>query len=676
MSMPSFGGMPSLIPIEIPNVRIPATDDWSGIERGLSAAGKGLADYFEERDLERQLEEANNPQVEEIARRQAATEQQRQQAQAETDQVLQQEAIRFAYGEDNPTQRTPEQDAEVQSYLEMVNRAAPQPQPSQRGLDTSQPIQPQQVQWVDPNAQTTQTTYQVGDQSFYNRPDQQSLDIIAARNKAKLFEARDPRLAMAYMQQAQQMLAQQMEQRYLELENTRDVEGAVQMYSDIPDNQTAVAQRMADGLWQVYLHPDGRPEEARLFAQGTGDDVFSAIRRTMNPKAWETAANLKYTRDRQAETDQRYAQQEARYADNARRQELTTKLNYLRGLKEKATTEADYIRFGMMEEQAAAELFGMGQGGLGGPVQGPSDFDTSQYGTNGGASSQQIDRTMQYMPLIQQEASAAGVDPLLVAAVAAVESSGNAAARSPKNAQGLMQLIPATAQRFGVTNINDPQQNIRGGAQYLAWLTNRFDGNLEHALAGYNAGEGRVDQYGGIPPFAETQAYVSRVLATYNRLRQQYGGDAAATQQGLGGPVMQPGMAGDGMGPPEPTPQDRGIGALGTDFRQAWAAGQKPKEPFTYSTEQGQAVRENAEAEAFNVITGNGERPEAWNQLRPVDREAIIMGIINAGASGVAPLTGKPFVPFTPYGPASQAGTIDYDAGSAAERQRRAAQQQ
>lgn len=637
--------------------------------------GKGLADYFEERDLERQLEEANNPQVEEIARRQAATEQQRQQAQAETDQVLQQEAIRFAYGEDNPTQRTPEQDAEVQSYLEMVNRAAPQPQPSQRGLDTSQPIQPQQVQWVDPNAQTTQTTYQVGDQSFYNRPDQQSLDIIAARNKAKLFEARDPRLAMAYMQQAQQMLAQQMEQRYLELENNRDVEGAVQMYSDIPDNQTAVAQRMADGLWQVYLHPDGRPEEARLFAQGTGDDVFSAIRRTMDPKAWETAANLKYTRDRQAETDQRYAQQEARYADNARRQELTTKLNYLRGLKEKATTEADYIRFGMMEEQAAAELFGMGQGGLGGPVQGPSDFDTSQYGTNGGASSQQIDRTMQYMPLIQQEASAAGVDPLLVAAVAAVESSGNAAARSPKNAQGLMQLIPATAQRFGVTNINDPQQNIRGGAQYLAWLTNRFDGNLEHALAGYNAGEGRVDQYGGIPPFAETQAYVSRVLATYNRLRQQYGGDAAATQQGLGGPVMQPGMAGDGMGPPEPTPQDRGIGALGTDFRQAWAAGQKPAR-FTYSNEGSKAVVEEATALAHALVTNNGKTPAAWDQLGPAGQQKAIYDVINKQAAVQAPLTGKAFVPFTPYGPASQAGTIDYDAGSAAERQRRAAQQQ
>jgi hypothetical protein len=669
-----------------PSIQIPGMDqftpvrhDYSGIERGLSAAGKGLADYFEERDLERQLEEANNPQVEEIARRQAATEQQRQQAQAETDQVLQQEAIRFAYGEDTPTQRTPEQDAEVQSYLEMVNRAAPQPQPSQRGLDTSQPIQPQQVQWVDPNAQTTQTTYQVGDQSFYNRPDQQSLDIIAARNKAKLFEARDPRLAMAYMQQAQQMLAQQMEQRYLELENNRDVEGAVQMYSDIPDNQTAVAQRMADGLWQVYLHPDGRPEEARLFAQGTGDDVFSAIRRTMDPKAWETAANLKYTRDRQAETDQRYAQQEARYADNARRQELTTQLNYLRGLKEKATTEADYIRFGMMEEQAAAELFGMGQGGLGGPVQGPSDFDTSQYGTNGGASSQQIDRTMQYMPLIQQEASAAGVDPLLVAAVAAVESSGNAAARSPKNAQGLMQLIPATAQRFGVTNINDPQQNIRGGAQYLAWLTNRFDGNLEHALAGYNAGEGRVDQYGGIPPFAETQAYVPRVLATYNRLRQQYGGDAAATQQGLGGPVMQPGMAGDGMGPPEPTPQDRGIGALGTDFRQAWAAGQKPAkapERFTYSNEGSQAVVEEATALAHALVTNNGETPAAWDQLGPAGQQKAIYDVINKRAAVQAPLTGKAFVPFTPYGPASQAGTIDYDAGSAAERQRRAAQQQ
>jgi hypothetical protein len=242
-----------------------------------------------------------------------------------------------------------------------------------------------------------------------------------------------------------------------------------------------------------------------------------------------------------------------------------------------------------------------------------------------------------------------------------------------------MQLIPATAQRFGVTNTNDPQQNIRGGAQYLAWLTNRFDGNLEHALAGYNAGEGRVDQYGGIPPFAETEAYVPRVLATYNRLRQQYGGGAGASQQGLGGPVTQPGMAGDGMGPPEPTPQDRGIGALGTDFRQAWAAGQKPAkapERFTYSNEGSQAVVGEATALAHALVTNNGETPAAWDQLGPAGQQKAIYDVINKQAAVQAPLTGKAFVPFTPYGPASQAGTIDYDAGSAAERQRRAAQQQ
>jgi hypothetical protein len=178
---------------------------------------------------------------------------------------------------------------------------------------------------------------------------------------------------------------------------------------------------------------------------------------------------------------------------------------------------------------------------------------------------------MRHFPTIKQEATAAGVDPLLVAAMVAVESSGDAKARSPKDAQGLMQLIPATAQRFGVTNTNDPTQNIRGGAKYLAWLIDRFDGNYEHALAGYNAGEGRVDQYGGIPPFKETREYVPKVLATYNLLRNQYGGPQAA-QQAPGGPAVSPGLAPANMRPAEPTPQDRGIGALGTDFGQAWAA--------------------------------------------------------------------------------------------------------
>jgi membrane-bound lytic murein transglycosylase MltF len=87
-----------------------------------------------------------------------------------------------------------------------------------------------------------------------------------------------------------------------------------------------------------------------------------------------------------------------------------------------------------------------------------------------------------------------------------------AKARSPKNAQGLMQLIPATAQRFGVRNVWDPEQNLRGGMAYLQWLLQHFKGDVKLALAGYNAGEKAVERHGGVPPYRETQAYVKRIM--------------------------------------------------------------------------------------------------------------------------------------------------------------------
>lgn len=86
-------------------------------------------------------------------------------------------------------------------------------------------------------------------------------------------------------------------------------------------------------------------------------------------------------------------------------------------------------------------------------------------------------------------------------------------------AQGLMQLMPATAARFGVSNAYDASQNIRGGVKYLAWLLKRFDGDLTLAAAGYNAGEGAVDKYDGVPPYKETQRYVQRVGVLAERYR-------------------------------------------------------------------------------------------------------------------------------------------------------------
>jgi len=105
------------------------------------------------------------------------------------------------------------------------------------------------------------------------------------------------------------------------------------------------------------------------------------------------------------------------------------------------------------------------------------------------------------------------VAPQLVLAVMAAESNFNPNAISPKQAQGLMQLIPDTAARFNVRNILDPAQNIRGGMAYLRWLLAFFEGDVALAVAAYNAGERAVERYRGVPPYAETRAYVRKVMA-------------------------------------------------------------------------------------------------------------------------------------------------------------------
>lgn len=133
--------------------------------------------------------------------------------------------------------------------------------------------------------------------------------------------------------------------------------------------------------------------------------------------------------------------------------------------------------------------------------------------------------------LIVDAAREARVDPALVEAVALVESGFDARARSPKGALGLMQLMPATAARFGVTDPLDPRQNLVGGARYLRELIDRF-ATLPLAVAAYNAGEGSVRRHGNaIPPYAETLNYVPKVLAHYEKFAKPH-----ITKQGLGSP--------------------------------------------------------------------------------------------------------------------------------------------
>lgn len=128
-------------------------------------------------------------------------------------------------------------------------------------------------------------------------------------------------------------------------------------------------------------------------------------------------------------------------------------------------------------------------------------------------------------PILKREAKARKVPLPLLAAVIAVESGGNPRAISPKGAGGLMQLMPQTARRFGVNNSLAPAQNVRGGARYLRWLLDHFGGDAVLALAGYNAGEGAVAKYGGVPPYRETRDYVPKVAAAYAAARRICPGD-------------------------------------------------------------------------------------------------------------------------------------------------------
>ena len=129
-----------------------------------------------------------------------------------------------------------------------------------------------------------------------------------------------------------------------------------------------------------------------------------------------------------------------------------------------------------------------------------------------------------YAAEVRAAANEFGVDEAIVRAIIHAESAFRANAVSHAGAQGLMQLIPATATRFGVSDAFDAGQNIRGGVQYLAWLLKRFDNDLTLAAAGYNAGEGAVDKYNGVPPYKETRRYVERV----GMLADRYRGSLAA----------------------------------------------------------------------------------------------------------------------------------------------------
>ncbi len=147
-----------------------------------------------------------------------------------------------------------------------------------------------------------------------------------------------------------------------------------------------------------------------------------------------------------------------------------------------------------------------------------------------------VGRASAYDDLIDVAARDNAVDPKLVKSVMLIESGFNPAAISRKGARGLMQLMPAVAAEHGVSDVHDPKQNIAAGTRQLSHLMSYYDGDLVKALAAYNAGEGAVDRYNGVPPYAETQLYVRKALAAYygkSTLGGGFGKPAAETYRGI-----------------------------------------------------------------------------------------------------------------------------------------------
>ena len=149
-----------------------------------------------------------------------------------------------------------------------------------------------------------------------------------------------------------------------------------------------------------------------------------------------------------------------------------------------------------------------------------------------------LQNALPFGDLIHDKAQKYDVDPALVAAVVETESRFHRTARSPVGAQGLMQIMPRTGRWLGAKNLYDAEQNVDAGVKYLKYLQGRFDGNLKNTIAAYNAGEGNVQRYGGVPPFRETRSYVKKVMSRYQQRKKQFRqGDvpagAAATADGV-----------------------------------------------------------------------------------------------------------------------------------------------
>jgi hypothetical protein len=458
---------------------------------------------------------------------------------------------------------------------------------------------------------------------------------------------------MAYEQKAQQALTQKLQQTYLQLERMEDVPGAVRLYRDIPDGMTPVERQLSDGTWEVYLHPDGRPDEARLFVRGTSKDVFSAIRRSVDPDAFARAAELQYNRGRQEQADQRAAQQEARYADNAQRQEARYQRQELLGradLLENAAKEraavGDIEGAANMKRQADAlrqQVFSQpSAGGLGGPVTGspPGWLVNNESGGNWGA---------------QNDAMGAGGTPghygRLQFGVARLREAQQALGQSFTPEEFMAN--PQLQQAVEAWHQNDINQYI----QEQGWDTSGSTRVLGVPMTpGAMFAVAHLGGKDGLRRFMETNGTYNPADRNGTRLsnyaEKGYRGDLQQSpvaaqqpvpQQGLGGPVGQQ-PSSPGLAAPSNQPQ-QGLVAQADDYARKWAkmAAAPKMQGRQLTPEQALSLEQEAIARAQNRgFDFDQLSPDAQGKLLAEARQEIrdeIAAWNNGGQAGATAAT-------------------------------------
>lgn len=372
--------------------------------------------------------------------------------------------------------------------------------------------------------------YQYGDSSFNFAPSQEYLAALDASDMAKaMMENGDMDKALLYRADATKQMSEAFKGMARRAYATKNPEAMVQLYSLMPNGYNARLEQNPDGTMRVLHFPDASPDQAEEVYAGSPQAVLDWGMNLASPELFDemagTALNRDYMRHNMLQGDRNYALQQQQFGLQQQQ------FDYGRG-KDTLNFAAKYGDAPLIEQS----LRGMGLGG----------------GGNGPSFSPAVTR---FQPLVEQVSQETGVPVGLGLAVIQAESAGDPLARSRAGAGGLMQLMPGTAAGLGVQNRFNPEQNVRGGMGYLAEMLQKYNGNVAHALAAYNAGPGAFDNYlaGKQELPAETKQYVSRVMGLlrggmdYGQTAQQMYEDRQAREtRGLGGrgaPKLPGGLA-------------------------------------------------------------------------------------------------------------------------------------